>query len=143
MNEVEGTTEQVMVGREAYLAAMAAYAVIRTTTGMAKATHHVPGGERPLEDTFSPSDYCDFVCDVEKRVKHALYREELILWQRVLDEPDRYPELPEFLQEYLGNLFIKKDLGTGGHYKRVYFNIKRESDRRKFTSTTTQEGSDS
>jgi len=121
--------EKQLEPKEAYLAAMAAYAIIRTTNLAQVRRAEMRQGEVKAEPI-------DFVCDVETRAKLTLTdHNELLLWWDVLEEPDRYPGLPEYMQEELGLAFTLFDLGISGPYRQLYFRLKNQSDRRRLNAT--------
>lgn len=121
--------QELLSGKESYLAAMAAYAIIRTTNLAQVRRAEMRQGEIKAEPI-------DFVCDIEVRAKKTLTdRNELILWWDVLEEPDRYPDLPEYLQETLGMAFQQYDLSIAGPYRQLYFRLKNQSDRRRLNGT--------
>ena len=123
--------------RDAYLAAMAAYAIIRTTNLAQVRRAEMRQGEVKAEPI-------DFACDIETRAKLTLTdHNELLLWWNVLEEPERYPELPEYMQEMLGIAFDVFDLGIGGPYKQLYFRLKNQSDRRRLNGKTETKSEDS
>ncbi len=65
----------------------------------------------------------DFLSDVEIKAKRTL---ESYFYMRLmrLVSLDRYQEFPLDLQNELGQVFLRNDLGCGGHYRVLYFRAK-------------------
>jgi hypothetical protein len=65
----------------------------------------------------------DFLADVEIKAKRTL-REPYYTVLLQLAAEDKYQEFPIDLQNELGQVFLRNDLGCGGHYRVLYFRAK-------------------
>lgn len=83
----------------------------------------------------------DFVCDIEIKAKRALTGNPgaIAEWQKVLDDPDSYELLPEDLRMVLGFTFSTNLLGVDGDYRKLYWRVKQEQDRRAVTPTESED----
>lgn len=74
----------------------------------------------------------DFVCDIEIKANRILDKDWAAKyeWQKVLNDPDSYELLPVDVQNFLGFAFSVNRLGVDGDYRKLYWRVKQEQDRR-------------
>ena len=74
----------------------------------------------------------DFSADLEIRAKEVFNTRELFsMWGMVLEDPDSFVDLPQFMKQRLGESIEKHDLGVDGHYKKLYYRVKNAYDRKR------------
>jgi hypothetical protein len=68
-------------------------------------------------------DTTDFLCDIEIKARRTLTSLQYQMFLR-LAEDGSYDVLPTNLKQELGKVFLKTNLGVGGHYRVLYFKAK-------------------
>lgn len=124
---------ELQVWEEAFNAALALYAVLRGSHTIRVRRAEMRSGEVVAE----PIDFC---ADLEMRASHAFRTAETRwMWKGVLQDPDSYIDLPQYMKQLLGADIERFDLGVGGHYKRLYYRVRNMVDRKKVIENEPEE----
>jgi hypothetical protein len=70
-------------------------------------------------------DATDFLCDVEIKARRTLTPLQYQMFLRMAEDGS-YDALPTNFKQELGKVFLKNNLGVGGHYRVLYFKAKNQ-----------------
>jgi len=68
-------------------------------------------------------DALDFLCDIQIRARNTLTPLQYKMFLRTAED-GYYDVLPTNLKQDFGKVFLKNNLGVGGHYRVLYFKAK-------------------
>lgn len=119
---------------EVYRDAMALFALLRSSNTIRVRRADMKSGEITAEPI-------DFVCDIEMKAWRILDQDGAAYaeWRKVLSDPDSYDQLPMDVQLLLGFAFSVNRLGVDGDYRRLYWRVKQEQDRRAVTQSESED----